>query len=371
MQKVVAVNLNGHAYNVEEPGYEALVAYLDRAGARLASNPDRAEILADLEQAIAEKCNRLLGPRKTVVSTAEIEQILVEMGPVDAGDAEEAGSTADAAGQAGTDDPRAKAGAAAAPKRLYQIREGAMISGVCTGLAAYFDVDVTIIRVIFVLLAFVTKGVWLLVYGVMMFVIPYAETSEERAAARGRPFNAQQLIDEARRNLAGIKANSKDWKRNWRRQQREWTRHWRSAPYAWNPRGAYVAQAWAGAAAPLFGLINAAFALALVFTLFSLVTQHAVFGIALPSSVPLWAGILIVIAIYQVIALPFIAMQRAAVHPYAPGPLVWISPFAGLLWLGVVAFSIWYGYHHVPAVHEFIDAVLAAWQNAMAGLEPR
>ena len=124
-----------------------------------------------------------------------------------------------------------------------------------------------------------------------------------------------------------------------------------------------MAQAWAGAAAPLFGLINAAFALALVFTLFSLVTQHAVFGIALPSSVPLWAGILIVIAIYQVIALPFIAMQRAAVHPYAPGPLVWISPFAGLLWLGVVAFSIWYGYHHVPAVHEFIDAVLAAWQK--------
>src|SRR4029450_6104136 len=43
----------------EEAGYAALLAYLDRAGAALAGNPDRAEILADLEQAIAERCDRL------------------------------------------------------------------------------------------------------------------------------------------------------------------------------------------------------------------------------------------------------------------------------------------------------------------------
>ena len=29
MQKVVAINLNGRAYHVEEPGYEALLAYLE------------------------------------------------------------------------------------------------------------------------------------------------------------------------------------------------------------------------------------------------------------------------------------------------------------------------------------------------------
>src|SRR5262249_48718950 len=61
MQKVITINLNGNAYQLDEAGYEALVAYLDRAERQLRDNPDRAEILADLEQAIAEKCLRYLG----------------------------------------------------------------------------------------------------------------------------------------------------------------------------------------------------------------------------------------------------------------------------------------------------------------------
>ena len=40
MQKVITINLNGNAYQLDETGYEALRAYLDQAGARLAGNPD-------------------------------------------------------------------------------------------------------------------------------------------------------------------------------------------------------------------------------------------------------------------------------------------------------------------------------------------
>ena len=48
MQKVVSINLNGNAYQLEEAGYEALRAYLERAEARLQESPDRAEIMADM-----------------------------------------------------------------------------------------------------------------------------------------------------------------------------------------------------------------------------------------------------------------------------------------------------------------------------------
>ena len=61
MQKVITINLNGNAYQVDEAGYAALVAYLEGAERQLEDNPDRAEIIADLEQAIAEKCRRFLG----------------------------------------------------------------------------------------------------------------------------------------------------------------------------------------------------------------------------------------------------------------------------------------------------------------------
>ena len=366
MQKVVGINLNGRAYHVEEPGYDALVGYLDRAGARLADNPDRAEIVADLEQAIAEKCDRLLGPHKTVVTGAEIDRILAEMGPVEAGEAEEA------AGAAGATSKTAAQDAAGATKRLYQIREGAMVSGVCAGLAAYLNVDVTVVRVAFVVLAILTKGAALLFYGVLMFVIPFAETSEEHAAARGRPFTAQELIEQAKRNYADFRTNPK-WKRHWRRQQVEWHRRFRNAtaPHGWNARASYASQVWASATAPVFGLINAALALALVFALFSLTTTHAVFGVRLPDEVPLWAGIVIVIGLYQVVATPLVAMHRAATQPSTPGLMVWTAPAAQLVWAAVIGFSMWYGYHHVPAVRDAMDLAIATLRETAADLRAR
>ena len=247
-----------------------------------------------------------------------------------------------------------------------------MIGGRWTGCAAYLDVDVTIIRVVFVVLAALTKGVWLLVYGVLMLVIPYAETSEDLAAARGRPFTAQALVDEAMRKIADLKTDA-NWKRHWRRQRRGWHRAWRhaTAPHAWNAQADYASQVWARATAPVFGLINAALALALVFAMFSLATTQSVFGVPLPAGVPLWAGFVIVIGIYQLIAMPFIAMHRAATPPYGPGLVVWLSPLTNLVWLAAIGFGMWYGYHYVPAVHDAIDTVLATLRGTVADLQAK
>ena len=122
MQKVTTINLNGNAYQIDESGYAALVAYLEGAARQLEANPDRAEIVADLEQALADKCRRVLGPHKTVVSAADVEQIIREMGPVDgAGGAEAHDETGGANRQTSTN------GGTGAPRRLYVIHDGAMI----------------------------------------------------------------------------------------------------------------------------------------------------------------------------------------------------------------------------------------------------
>ncbi len=66
-----------------------------------------------------------------------------------------------------------------------------MLTGVCNGLAAPFNIDVTIVRVVFVALALLTKGGWVIVYVALSFFIPFANTAEERAAAHGVTFSAQ------------------------------------------------------------------------------------------------------------------------------------------------------------------------------------
>ena len=217
MQKVISINLNGNAYQLDESGYDALREYLARAEHELEANPDRAEIMADLEQAIADKCRKFLGPHKSVVNSSEVEQIVKEMGPIDVAAGEDAGGSADAAA-----DGKQKARTEPPPKRLYRNPDGAMIAGVCNGLAAYFGIDVTFIRVAFVLSALLTKGVGIMAYVVMMFVIPEARTPEERASAGGAPFNAKDVIDRAKTQYA---EGTRQWRRHWRHQQRQWRRY--------------------------------------------------------------------------------------------------------------------------------------------------
>lgn len=56
-------------------------------------------------------------------------------------------------------------------KRLYRNRSNVMLGGVCAGLADYFNLDPTIMRLIFVLLALL-GGHGVLVYLILWLVVP-------------------------------------------------------------------------------------------------------------------------------------------------------------------------------------------------------
>jgi phage shock protein C len=56
-------------------------------------------------------------------------------------------------------------------KKLYRDLKNKKIAGVCSGLAEYFDVDVTLVRVIWVLLTLM-GGAGVLSYLVAILIIP-------------------------------------------------------------------------------------------------------------------------------------------------------------------------------------------------------
>jgi phage shock protein PspC (stress-responsive transcriptional regulator) len=212
MNKVITINLGGNAYQLEEGGYDALRAYLETAAARLAGNPDREEILSDIERAIADKLRALLASHKTVVEAKEVAAVLAEMGPIeaDSGEAREqgAGAASGASAAGGTGGACGAGGAGAAgearatghggpPRRLYRIQEGAMLAGVCNGIAAYLNLDPTLVRIGFVLLT-IFWGTGILVYVVLAIVVPEALSPEEKSAASGIPSTAQEFIRRAR-----------------------------------------------------------------------------------------------------------------------------------------------------------------------------
>ena len=468
MRTVITISLNGNAYQLDVAGYDALRAYLQVAEQRLAGNPDQLEILADLEQAIADKCNRYLGPHKNVVSADEVAVVIREMGPVDGGASESASQAggprgpgsgasagagmgansgsgagvntgagagrtytpeeyADAVGETWTADGAgvgaagaagagvgmgassmgtagagmgasgigmgtagAGVGAASAsasgaagsqsaageiPRRLYQIREGSVFSGVCKGLAAYLNIDVSIVRILFIVMAVVTGGVWILVYIVMMFVIPFAETSEQHAAAHGWPFNAEELIARAKTHYQAF-TESEKWRRQQSREQRRmWKdqrKQWKQERRAWEraggfqgvppPTPTYSSQVVHGMFTPLIELVGALLFIAFLFALYSIVTKHRVFGWGLPGDVPGWVGILVLIVLYRVIVSPLRQARYAAYYGPHFGHGV-LALLGVLVWLTVVTFIAWLAWQHWAEVQTFFQQLASSIHN--------
>jgi phage shock protein PspC (stress-responsive transcriptional regulator) len=415
MRPVISVSLSGRAYQLEDDAHAALAGYLDSAARALAGNPDQSEILADLEQAIADKLERCLGPHKTVIARGEIEQVIHDMGPVDSSPASGASQDsvppgAAAQGRGGADAANATAApgqvGGAAPKRLYQISDGALISGVCKGISVYFDVDATLVRVLFVIAAVLTGGLAFLAYILMMFIVPYANTPEEHAAARGLPFNARVLVEQAKLKAAqladvathaALNNHSREaraqWKAEWRRARAQWRREWRTSRAQWR------AYRWAGGPAgpipptpppmpPLahfisglvwaaLGLVVALVTLAWVLGLVSLVTTGAVFG-WIPYHLPLWASILAIILIYQAVVWPLRAVRHGMMPRFRgyeyPGHAFW----DGLMGLLILLLVLWYFTHHGHDLHQSFDSLqenarpawhqlLLAWQTLVHG----
>ena len=84
MQRVITVNLGGNAFQLDEDAYERLRAYAAAAEKRLGANPDRREILADLERSVADHIVlRRSTSNGSVVSDATMTEILHTIGTVE------------------------------------------------------------------------------------------------------------------------------------------------------------------------------------------------------------------------------------------------------------------------------------------------
>ena len=180
MQRIATtVRLNRSVLQFDEAAHARLERYLAESASLLEGDPDPQEILADLEQAVADQCTRRMGPQQTLVSLAELEPALEEIGSV----------------QAPASGPASSPPHVAAPRVLQQVSEGAVISGVCLGLARYFQLDTTLLRVIAVLLLLGTGGGVILVYLGLMLLMPYAPRTAAGMPIRWLPARCRAFME--------------------------------------------------------------------------------------------------------------------------------------------------------------------------------
>ena len=171
MDKTIVITLNGHpeGYRLRDDAYDRLMQYLDGAASRLREDPDRAEVLGDLERSIGDKLAAVIGSEDRLVTVADINDVLEAIGTVNTGHDPEPDD-------AGAAPPR--------PRRLRRIKEGQWLAGVCTGLADYSDIRVDWVRTLFIFATLLTAGGFSLVYIAMAFILPISPTSESTDMGR-------------------------------------------------------------------------------------------------------------------------------------------------------------------------------------------
>jgi phage shock protein PspC (stress-responsive transcriptional regulator) len=198
MQRIsVTVSLNRSTLQFDEAAFERLESYLAEAASLLEGDPDPQEILSDLEQAVVDQCTRRLRPGHSVVTLAELGPALDEIGSVQV-----PGGAGDAAGTVGA--TGAESRTRNSPPGMQQVSEGAVISGVCQGLARYFRLDVTLLRVFAVLLLLLSGGGMILVYIALMLLLPFAPLEPGAPPIRWLPAKCREFVEflRAKLNLA-------------------------------------------------------------------------------------------------------------------------------------------------------------------------
>ncbi len=192
----ITVTLNRSSLQIDEPAHARLENYLAEAARTLDGHPDREEILADLEQAVADQCLRRLGNGESIVTLAILDPALEEIGPLQIPDP-------DAVGTAPQGRP-AGHGAASDARALQQVSEGAWIAGVCKGLARYLGLDVTLVRVLALLVLFITGGGAVLVYLGLMLLLPYAPPEPGSPPIGRLPARCREFVLYVRGKLSAL-----------------------------------------------------------------------------------------------------------------------------------------------------------------------
>jgi len=194
MKTTVSINIGGLAFHIDDDAYDTLKRYFKRVENQYAKEDGIEEIISDIESRIADLFKERVNDHKQVVVMQDVVDVIGIMG--DPADFEDEKSDA----RTSVLHPR--------KNRIYRDVDHKILAGVCSGLAAYWSIDVIIIRVLFVVFAF-GGGASLIIYLILWIVLPPALTTAEKIEMRGKPVNIDSIKDAVKEGFSSVKDSFK------------------------------------------------------------------------------------------------------------------------------------------------------------------
>lgn len=204
MKRTINVNLGGRPFQITEDAYTRLDDYLKSIAACLKNNEYGEEIVSDIEARIGELCDeRLKQSHAGFIDIELVNEMINRMGNPEAmvEEDDEQPQTAEANEKPkNSDDNKEKEYKEffkniKLEKKFYLNKEERMIGGVVAGIAAYLNVDVTILRIIMVFLIAAIGFIALLAYLIVWAIAPTAETTTDKLRMQGIEPTPENIAD--------------------------------------------------------------------------------------------------------------------------------------------------------------------------------
>lgn len=200
MDKTKNISLGGFSFLIEENAYTALSQYLAEVRQHLQHNSDRDEIIFDVEQRMAELLKERTANREVIIHQDVLYLIEVLGKPEQYVEDEEADKATNAA-------PEASAQAFSTNKPLYRDIDDCKIGGVLSGMAHYFNISPTMLRIAFavcLILSFVVSYRWIflfngvswaiiILYILLWMIVPAAVTTAQKLEMQGAAVTLDSL----------------------------------------------------------------------------------------------------------------------------------------------------------------------------------
>jgi phage shock protein PspC (stress-responsive transcriptional regulator) len=192
MKITVSINLGGYSFNIDEDAYAELKRYLKNLEFHFSGEESSSEILSDIETRMAELFRTKLTSYKQVINIQDVQQVISVLGtPEDISD---------------TEGPSAREKfASPGYHRMYRDPDHRVIGGVCAGIAAYWNLELWLVRVVFLILAMM--GVGFLIYLILYIVLPEARTTTEKIQMKGNQVNIHNIKDSVKKEFDTVRKN--------------------------------------------------------------------------------------------------------------------------------------------------------------------
>ena len=215
MKRTSTISLGGMNFTIDDDAYDVLNQYFLELSKRFPED-EKEEILRDIEGRMAELFTFKLQTRN-VVDINDVNEVIDVIGHPDQFDDESGNSSEGNFSESKKTEERTSEerrnfdnSSRKQYRKLYRNGTDKIIGGVASGLAAYFDLDPVVMRILFVVLAFASLGWGVLIYLIFLIAMPEATTKAQLLEMQGIEPNLEN-IDNFNQTPVNPKRSSTFW----------------------------------------------------------------------------------------------------------------------------------------------------------------